>query len=91
MRVNLLIAALAVVVVFLQFRLWFQADGIRDMLRLKHSLAAQSVENDKLKQQNEMLVFQVERLKNSSDATESRARNELGMIKKDETFYQIVR
>lgn len=83
----LLICALA----FLQYRLWFESGGIRDLLRLKKDLTVQVSENDRLKKRNEELLFQVQRLQNSQDATESRARNELGMIKKDETFYQIVK
>jgi len=76
---------------FLQYRLWFEAGGIRDSWRLKKALALQEQENDKYKKQNDELVFQVERLQKSDEATESRARNELGMIKKDEIFYQIVK
>lgn len=79
------------VFVFLQYHLWFESDGIRDMIRLKQTLAQQSKENDKLKKRNETLLFQIERLQKSQDASEARARNELGMIKKDETFYQIVK
>lgn len=91
MRMNLVILMLAGLLVFLQLRLWLQSDGIFDMLGLKHQIAAMSLENEKLKQQNEQLMFQVQRVKHSADATESRARNELGMIKKDETFYQVVK
>ena len=76
---------------FLQYHLWFESDGIKDMVILKQTLAQQASENDKLKKRNEALLFQIQRLQNSQDAPESRARNELGMIKKDETFYQIVK
>ena len=36
------------------------------------------------------IILQVEHLQKNDDAIESRARQELGMIKKEETFYQIV-
>jgi cell division protein FtsB len=75
---------------FLQYRLWFESNGIHDMVKLKNVLAVQAQENDKLKKQNEELLFQIQRLQNSQEASESRARNELGMIKKNEKFYQIV-
>lgn len=91
LRLPLFAALLLGALIFLQYRLWFQAGGISDMMKLKQSLELQTVENDKLKKRNDELMFQIERLQNSKDAAESRARNELGMIKKDETFYQIVK
>jgi cell division protein FtsB len=91
LRLNILAAVLFAVLFFLQYRLWFESDGIRDMMQLKKNLSRQTDENERLKKLNEDLMFQVQRLQNSKDAAESRARNELGMIKKDETFYQIVK
>lgn len=91
LRLNLLTIALIVLLLFLQYRLWSESGGIREMLHLKKVLVLQTQENNQLKKRNEELLFQVERLQNSHDAVEARARNELGMIKKDETFYQIVK
>ncbi|RDI39845.1 septum formation initiator family protein [Aquicella lusitana] len=88
---NILFATLTILLIFLQYRLWFESGGIRDMLRLRQTLASQTMENEKLKKRNEELLFQIQRLQNSKDATESRARNELGMIKKGEKFYQIIK
>jgi len=51
----------------------------------------QTIENEELKKRNALLLFQIKRLRNSKDATEARARNELGMVKKGETFYQVVK
>lgn len=90
LRLNLLGGMLIVVFVILQYRLWFESGGLKDMFKLKQILAQQAQENDKLKKRNEELLLQIRSLKNSRDAVESRARNDLGMIKKDETFYQIV-
>lgn len=82
---------LGLLLVFLQYHLWFESGGIIDMLRYKKQLALQNQENDKLKQRNEKLIKQVQYLQASNEAVESRARGELGMVKKGETFYQVVK
>jgi cell division protein FtsB len=79
------------ILIFLQYQLWFEAGGVYDLMKLKKALAMQKSETEKLKIRNETLLFQIGRLQNSQDATETRARNELGMIKKGETFYHIVK
>ena len=76
---------------FLQYRLWCQPGGIRDMMQLKKQLVAEQVQNDFLRKRNQALLLQVQHLQKNPDATESRARQELGMIKKDEIFYQVVK
>lgn len=91
LRLNLVVVLLVAVLIFLQYRLWFQSGGVHDLLQLRKILAIQTAENAQLKKRNEALLFQIQRIQNSQDATESRARNELGMVKKDETFYQIVK
>lgn len=90
-RFNVFIFVLLGVLIFLQYRLWFEAGGIYDMLHLQKALSAQVEKNKMLKKSNNELLFQIRRLQNDQGATEARARNELGMIKKDETFYQIVK
>lgn len=91
LRLNMLMVALFAILIFLQYRLWFESGGINDMVKMKNDLALQAQENEKIKMRNEELLFQIQRLQKSQDATESRARNELGMIKNGETFYQIVK
>lgn len=91
LRLNIFIIFLLIVFVFLQYRLWLQPGGLLDMMHLKKSLALQQMQTDNIKKHNEALLFQVERLQNSKDGTEARARNELGMVKKGETFYQVVK
>ena len=49
------------------------------------------VEEKKLQERNKALAAEVHDLKQGLEAIEERARNELGMIKKDETFYQIIK
>lgn len=91
LRTTVVTIALAVLLVFLQYRLWFESGGIRDMMRVKKMLAMQSAENDKLKKRNDALLTQIQGVQHSNDAAEARARTELGMVKKGETFYQVVK
>lgn len=91
LRQGMLYAALLAVLLFLQYHLWFVSGGIGDMTRLKKMLAQQALQNEKLKKENDELVMQIQRLQNNQDAAESRARSELGMVKKGETFYQVVK
>src|SRR5688572_16652666 len=89
-RLYLLCSVMVSVLGFLQYRLWFETGGIRDLLHLKQTLAQQTQINDQLKARNDELLMQIKSLQSSQDGAESRAREELGMIKKDEKFYQIV-
>ncbi len=90
-RFNVLPLILLLLLIFLQYRLWFEAGGILDMMRLKKQMAIEQQENDKLKKRNQSLLLQVQHLQQNEDAVESRARQELGMVKKGETFYQVVK
>lgn len=91
MRFYLIIAVMASVFAFLQYRLWFESGGIRDMQRLKRQLIVEMKTNEEIKQSNEALLDQLKRMQYSQDAAESRARNELGMVKQGETFYQVIK
>jgi len=85
-----LAAALAVAVIVLQYRVWFSADGVREVARLRQAVAAQRTENDQLEERNRQLAAEVRDLKTGMDAIEERARSDLGMIARNETFYQVV-
>ena len=83
-------AALLLVLLGLQSRLWLSDDGLRSVLNLRRSVAAQRAENAALEQRNAQLSAEVKDLKGGTTALEERARNDLGMVGKDETFYQVV-
>ena len=87
---KVLVGTLLVMVVLLQWRLWFGDSGVRELNLLQQELAAQSAENERLRQRNAMLENEVLDLKNGLDAIEERARTDLGMIREDETFYMVV-
>lgn len=83
-------AALLLVFAALQYRLWLSDDGIRSVMNLRESVAAQKSENDALGQRNGQLAAEVKDLKEGLNAIEERARNDLGMVGANETFFQVV-
>jgi len=85
-----LAAALAVVLVLLQYRIWVSDSGVRQLERLRQAVAAQQAEDAQLAERNRQLAAEVRNLKTGMDALEERARSDLGMIARNETFYQVV-
>ena len=81
---------LLVVLAGLQYRLWISDDGLRAVMNLRTAVKAQVAENSALARRNEQLVAEVKDLKEGLAALEERARNDLGMIGANETFYQVV-
>jgi len=79
-----------VLLLLLQYPLWFGSGGVFAVWQLNRELAAQRAENAKLRERNYALDQEVKDLKQGSAAIEERARTELGMVKKGETFYQII-
>ena len=85
-----LAAFLAGLIVVLQYPLWFGKGGWLRVRDLDRQVVAQQAVNAGLKARNDALDAEVRDLKQGLDAIEERARAELGMIRKDETFYQLV-
>ncbi len=76
--------------ILLQIKLWFGDSNIREYWQLEGVMEQQLEENERLRTRNARLQAQVRDLKNGLDVVEERARNELGMTKKGETFYQVI-
>lgn len=89
-RQKFLIYTLIGLLVVLQYPLWFGSGGVLTLWRLKREIAAQKVDNAQLKERNAALEAEVNDLKQGYEAIEERARTELGMVKKGETFYQVI-
>ena len=85
-----LAAALLLVLALLQYRLWISDDGIRSVMNLRDSVAAQTAENEGLSRRNDQLAAEVKDLKEGLAALEERARTDLGMVGANETFFQVV-
>ncbi len=87
---KLLIGILVVLLCLLQYRLWYgdaNVFQVQDFERQIDELKQQAVA---LKARNDVLEAEVKDLRNGIEALEERARQDLGMIKKGETFFQII-
>ncbi len=87
---KILIAILILLLVALQYRLWFGDGSLSEVVQLSRELEIQKQRLAELEARNRMLEAQVLDLQNGLDAFEEKARNDLGMIKQGETFFQIV-
>ena len=80
---------LLVLLVGLQYRIWVGEGSLAEISELKRKIAEQEQVNARLRERNELLKAEVTDLKQGMEAIEERARTDLGMIKENETFYQL--
>lgn len=83
-------AILLTLLVVVQYKLWLGDGGLFKLWQLEAAVEAQQAQNKQLLERNKALAAEVLDLKQGLGAIEERARTELGMIKKGETFFQIV-
>ena len=85
-----MLAILLLVLIALQLKMWFGEGGYRNVKRLAVRVEEQARENEVLALRNRELQAEVEDLRQGLHAVEERARSELGMVKENEEFYQVV-
>jgi len=85
-----LVIVLLLLLVYLQYRLWFGDGSLQQVWQLHREVEAQREENLHLHERNDALDAEVLDLQQGLDAIEERAREDMGMVKQGETFYQIV-
>ena len=90
MTLRIVVAVLLAALVVLQYRIWASPSGMREVWRLEKAIAAQTDENRQLAERNRTLAAEVRDLKEGKQAIEERARTDLGMVKTNETFFQVV-
>jgi len=81
---------LAGLLLLIQYPLWLGKGGWARVWEHDRQLSAQRAKNDGLQARNAALDAEVRDLKQGLEAVEERARFELGMIRPDEVFFQIV-
>lgn len=88
---RLIVIALLVLFLGLQYEFWFAKGSVISAWKLRDHIDTQQQLNDQLKKRNEAIRADITDLKSGDKAIEERARSELGMVKKGETFYQVVK
>ncbi|QHS09382.1 cell division protein FtsB [Sinimarinibacterium sp. NLF-5-8] len=84
------VAALVLLLLVLQYRLWIADGGVAHTHRLHQQLDDMRAENQAMQMRNDALDAEVRDLNDGTAAIEARARTTLGMVKKGETFYLVV-
>ncbi len=85
-----LLIVLGTFAVLLQAQLWLAEGGYRKTIKLRDAVAEQRDMNERLRERNAALDAEVVNLKQGIEAAEERARTDLGLIGRRETFYQVV-
>jgi cell division protein FtsB len=85
--ISLILVAL---MLLLQYPLWLGKGGWLKVWDLDQQVEAQKQINQQTQTRNAVLDAEVRDLKQGTEAIEERARSELGMVKRDEVFFQII-
>lgn len=84
------LAALAGLLLLLQYRLWFADGSLAERQRLQQQVESAELENARLRERNNALSREVLELKSGKGVVEERAREELGLIREGEVFYRFI-
>jgi cell division protein FtsB len=87
---RMLTLILVVLIAALQYPLWLGKGSWLRVWDLNRQIEKQKDSNTALKVRNDAMDAEVRDLKQGYAAIEERARSELGMIKQDEVFYQVM-
>jgi cell division protein FtsB len=87
---RLLAILLAGLLLLIQYPLWLGKGGLLRVWETERQIAAQRESNERMRARNAALDAEVGDLKQGLEAVEERARNELGMIRRDEVFFQVL-
>jgi cell division protein FtsB len=87
---RLLVLTLAVLLLLIQWPLWFGKGGWLRVAELQRQVDTQRAGNGQLVARNEALAAEVGSLRAGREAVEERARHQLIMVRPDEVFFQVV-
>lgn len=87
---RLLSLLLATLIVLTQWPLWIGKGSWLKVWQIEAQVAQQKLQNEQLQARNAALDAEVRDLKNGTAAIEERARSELGMVRDDEVFFQMI-
>ena len=81
---------IVILILALQYPLWLGKGGWLNVISLQKQIDQQLKVNELIKSENDILLAVVQDLKNGTDVVEGKARFDLGLIKKNETFFLII-
>lgn len=87
---RLLAITLIALILLIQYPLWLGKGGLLRVWEMERQIESQREINTGLQARNAALDAEVRDLKQGLEAVEERARNELGMIRRDEIFFQVL-
>jgi cell division protein FtsB len=87
---KVLLAILVLLFGYLQYKLWVAEGKVQDSWALEQRIETLKTQNRELTHRNDALQAEVTNLKSGYDVIEEKARRELGLIGKDETFFQYI-
>lgn len=87
---RIVVTILVLMLIGLQYRLWVGEGSLAEVSNLRQQILDQQAALSDLQEKNAALRAEVEDLKQGVEAMESRARSELGLIREDETYFQLV-
>lgn len=87
---RLILICLAALVLLIQYPLWLGKGGWLRVWELDKQVATALQKNEELKARNAKLYSEVKDLQDGTEAVEERARYELGMIRDNEIFIQVL-
>jgi len=77
-------------IIHLQYRLWIGDASIHQIQEYQQHLDTLNKEAQEKEERNKALYAEVKDLRKGQEAIEERARYELGMIRENETFFQVL-
>ena len=87
---RLLLLGLFLLLLMLQYRLWFADGSLAERARLQEEVSRQEVRNAELRSRNEVIEREVVELKTGQEGLEQRAREQLGLVREGEVYYQFL-
>lgn len=87
---KILIAIIILLIIHFQYRIWIGDGSIAEIDAYQQRLDELKKQVEDKKERNEALYAEVLDLRKGQEAIEERARDELGMIKEDETFFHVL-
>ena len=85
---KLLIIALGILTLLIQYPLWLGKGGWTDVLAYREALNEQVEQNEAYRARNSQIKHEIADLKTGLDEIAESARSDLGMIKQGEVFFK---